>query len=366
MSTCAHSAALLRGTTAPWSGQRKELAGSLLLQPSALPADLTVGGGNSSAGKDEEPDDDGELEFTIKGPALIILVLIPFLGRFVLDYVHGQIKRLCSGKTADGGFPLPAGKKYHFFICHHQVRVLFPKRIPSSLQGPPFAASMSRCDFDSGAPCLQGSGGDQANLLFVNLKDLGFKVWYDNGQNADHRNLQGMKQGVRESVCLLIFLSGRKETNGQADLGGEYEGPFTRWFCQEEMATAHEHDLDFVGDHHIIQWGPHKLTRKEIPAVYTSNGTHPAGSMWARGPIPACAHANGGYVWRGTSAIDCEPYPWRPENLRKTQFPPPLGHGTWCQLGFPNAVLPACVFTGTISTWAPPAPPGTSPSPDPK
>ena len=82
--------------------------------------------------------------------------------------------------------------------------------------------------------------------------------------------------------------------------------------------------LDFVGDHHIIQWGPHKLTRKEIPAVYTSNGTHPAGSMWARGPIPTCAHANGGYVWRGTSAIDCEPYPWRAENLRKTQFPPPL------------------------------------------
>jgi hypothetical protein len=82
--------------------------------------------------------------------------------------------------------------------------------------------------------------------------------------------------------------------------------------------------LDFVGDTHIIQWGPDKSTRKTIPAVYTTNGTHPKGSMWARGPIPTCAHANGGYVWRGTSAIDCEPYPWRPENLRKTQFPPPL------------------------------------------
>ena len=62
-------------------------------------------------------EDDGELEFTIKGPALIILVLIPFLGRFVLDYVHGKIERMCS-KTADGGFPLPAGKKYHFFLLH--------------------------------------------------------------------------------------------------------------------------------------------------------------------------------------------------------------------------------------------------------
>jgi hypothetical protein len=77
--------------------------------------------------------------------------------------------------------------------------------------------------------------------------------------------------------------------------------------------------LDFVGDTHIIQWGPHKSSRREIPAVYTTNGTHPAGSMWARGPIPTCAGANGGYVWRGTSAIDCEPYPWRPENLRETQ-----------------------------------------------
>jgi hypothetical protein len=82
--------------------------------------------------------------------------------------------------------------------------------------------------------------------------------------------------------------------------------------------------LDFVGDSHIIQWGANKSTRKTIPAVYTSNGTHPRGSMWARGPIPTCAGANGGYVWRGGSAIDCEPYPWRPENLKKTQFPPPL------------------------------------------
>jgi hypothetical protein len=64
--------------------------------------------------------------------------------------------------------------------------------------------------------------------------------------------------------------------------------------------------LAFVGGTHIIQWGPAKLARREIPAVYTTNGTHPAGSMWARGPIPTCAGANGGYVWKGTSAIDCE------------------------------------------------------------
>ena len=56
-----------------------------------------------------------------------------------------------------------------------------------------------------------------------------------------------MKAGVRASECLLIFLSGRKETDGQPDPAGAYEGPFTRWFCHEEMATAHTEGLRCVG-----------------------------------------------------------------------------------------------------------------------
>ena len=108
--------------------------------------------------------------------------------------------------------PLASGKRWHFFICHHQ-----------------------------------GSGGDQANTLCIRLERLGYRVWYDNGQKADHRNLEGMKTGVRESECLLVFLSGRKETNGQPDINGVYEGPFTRWFCHEEMATAHAEGLRCVG-----------------------------------------------------------------------------------------------------------------------
>ena len=35
--------------------------------------------------------------------------------------------------------------------------------------------------------------------------------------------------------------------------------------------------LDFVGNEHIIQWGADKSTRKTIPAMYTTNGTHPSG-----------------------------------------------------------------------------------------
>ncbi len=64
---------------------------------------------------------------------------------------------------------------------------------------------------------------------------------------ADHRNLAGMKKGVQKSACVLIFLSGRRETLRKADPNGEYEGPFTRWFCHEEMAAAHKAGVPFVG-----------------------------------------------------------------------------------------------------------------------
>ena len=94
---------------------------------------------------------------------------------------------------------------------------------------------------------MQASGGDQSNNLCIRLEQLGYKVWYDNGKNALHRNLEGMKIGVRESMCLMIFLSGRKETDGVADINGLYEGPFTRWFCHEEMTTAHEKGLRCIG-----------------------------------------------------------------------------------------------------------------------
>eukprot|EP01043_Picozoa_sp_COSAG02_P010925 COSAG02_NODE_395_length_23127_cov_130.205663_9_plen_1340_part_00 len=117
-----------------------------------------------------------------------------------------------AAKFPEPEFSLSEGKEYHFFICHHQ-----------------------------------GSGGDQSNLLSDKLTQLGYSVWYDNNQNAIHRNLLGMQEGVRKSMCLLIFLSGRKESDGQPDRNGEYEGTFTRWFCHEEMATAHAARLRCVG-----------------------------------------------------------------------------------------------------------------------
>ena len=93
----------------------------------------------------------------------------------------------------------------------------------------------------------QSSGGNQARILYDQLCSLGCKVWYDNEQPATERNVDGMRRGVKRSQTLLIFLSGRKETDGEADKNGNYEGPFTRWFCHEEMATARKHGLTVVG-----------------------------------------------------------------------------------------------------------------------
>ena len=103
-------------------------------------------------------------------------------------------------------------KEFHFFICHHQ-----------------------------------GSGGDQAHLLCEKLRYRGYKVWYDNGVQSDARNLQGMQRGVRSSACLLLLLTGRKEKAGVPDSSGVYEGPFTRWYCHHEMATAHSERLPVIG-----------------------------------------------------------------------------------------------------------------------
>ena len=110
------------------------------------------------------------------------------------------------------GQELPDGKRHHFFLCHHQ-----------------------------------SSGGDQCQNLCHLLTARGYEVWYDNDRSSVDRDLRGMKQGVRDSVCLLVFLSGRKEKDGQAHQDGEYEGPMTRWFCHEEMNEAHKAGLSFVG-----------------------------------------------------------------------------------------------------------------------
>jgi hypothetical protein len=109
-------------------------------------------------------------------------------------------------------FKLPAGKKKHFFICHHQ-----------------------------------SSGGDQAHILSELLTQMGYSVWYDNSVEPDERNIRGMRKGVRESACVLIFWSGREEVDRVPNPHGDYEGTFTRWYCHEEMTEAHRARVPFIG-----------------------------------------------------------------------------------------------------------------------
>ena len=78
-------------------------------------------------------------------------------------------------------------------------------------------------------------------ILCEALRVRGLSFWYDNGQCAVERNLVGMQDGVSKSMCLLLFLSGRKETMGMADAS------FTRWFCHKEMAAARKCNLPVVG-----------------------------------------------------------------------------------------------------------------------
>ena len=49
------------------------------------------------------------------------------------------------------------------------------------------------------------------------------------------------------SLHMIIFLSSRKEIDGLVDQAGEYEGPFTRWFCHEEMASARAANVNIIG-----------------------------------------------------------------------------------------------------------------------
>jgi hypothetical protein len=96
---------------------------------------------------------------------------------------------------ADSFYPLPADKKYHFFISHSQA-----------------------------------TGGDQANLITSQLEKRGLKIWYDN--NMDEITAEGMEKGVSESKAMIVLL-----TNGMME----------RSFCQKEMSWALTHGLTMVG-----------------------------------------------------------------------------------------------------------------------
>ena len=65
---------------------------------------------------------------------------------------------------------LPRGTLWHFFLSHYQAK-----------------------------------GGDQCDILCLELQRLGFKVWYDN--KAQNLTSGGMKDGVARSAVFVVFLN---------------------------------------------------------------------------------------------------------------------------------------------------------------
>ena len=173
------------------------------------------------------------------------------------EAANGVALRQGSGHTPPP-WDLQPGKKFHFFMCHHQT-----------------------------------SGGDAVHALSTELESRGYKIWRDNDQHMEQRDTAGMRRGVRESCCLLLFHSGQKETvgaNGEAypdaansacqhhldaadrqQCNCNYQSPFTRWFCHVEMLTARQHQLPVVVvqeiDDRSGRRGLRFLERSRLPAV---------------------------------------------------------------------------------------------------
>jgi hypothetical protein len=67
----------------------------------------------------------------------------------------------------------------------------------------------------------QGTGGDQAAMLHLELEKLGLKTWYD--QSDEDVTKEGMREGLEQSLAVLLFLSA---------------GVLSRPFVQFEVRTA--------------------------------------------------------------------------------------------------------------------------------
>ena len=79
------------------------------------------------------------------------------------------------------------------------------------------------CDFHFFLSHSQEGGGDQVDSLCQQLEKRGFLCWYDN--NMEDLTKEAMAQGVRESSCVILFLS---------------SGVLERPFVQFEISAALE------------------------------------------------------------------------------------------------------------------------------
>uniref|UniRef100_A0A7S4SZ54 Chitin-binding type-4 domain-containing protein n=1 Tax=Alexandrium monilatum TaxID=311494 RepID=A0A7S4SZ54_9DINO len=105
--------------------------------------------------------------------------------------------------------------------------------------------------------------------------------------------------------------------------------------------------LDFEGDTQWVQYGEDASNRTAFPAIRTTKGTYPKGSMWTRNPVPACRGPGGGSLVG--SHLNCGTGPWGNATGSGVQFPPPFPYG----YGFGNhdPLLPGGDAHGTFK-WS--------------
>jgi len=117
-------------------------------------------------------------------------------------------------------------------------------------------------------------------------------------------------------------------------INANHGGGYSYRLCKKDGNISEEcfqrTPLSFAGDKSWVQWGDNKNNRTEIPLVTVSEGTTPAGSQWARIPIPACLVAK--YCEVSTPGgqpkdnNQCGGYHLNPLHScpdDSTQFPPP-------------------------------------------
>merc|ERR1712166_1199560 len=99
----------------------------------------------------------------------------------------------------------------------------------------------------------------------------------------------------------------------QANHGGGYQYRLCPANEEPTEECFQRTPLPFAGKTHKLRFD--NGTEVEIPATYATEGVEPAGSMWAKLPIPACDDATGGFQEKGCA---------------KPQFAPPPGCDETC------------------------------------
>lgn len=136
-----------------------------------------------------------------------------------------------------------------------------------------------------GSGCGSAGGGSAASIEAAAYSPPGVAQGTD-GTQLPAREPAVWRQGAVEEVAWAIT----------ANHGGGYSYRLCPADGNVTEACFQRHMLRFVGDKHWIQYGNLtlangsvlKMPRFEIPRVLVRRGTHPAGSEWARNPIPSC------------------------------------------------------------------------------